>query len=352
MKKETPIQELIKELQKSYNISSNEDYKSGLLYSIECLKSKLKKEKETIIDFSNTIIGKITGDSGCGCYKDDKQITIDLFSEIYNEDEIVFNNELSISDLIKSLNLQKPICFFDTETTGLNVGKDKIVSIAVTKVMPDGTMTSKNSLINPVIPISPEASAIHGYTNDMLVDKPKFNQISKSLYEFMKDCYIAGYNNNFFDNAILQEEFSKCGIDFPDYTQVSLDVCSIFKYFEKRDLSSALKFYCGKDMENAHNAQADIDATVEVFLAQIRRYSELKGKSLEEVAKYGRNENWVDWQGKIIKDSDGDYVWNFGKVIGKKIKNETGFGDWVLVNDFPESFKTLVKKIKAEVVNK
>lgn len=256
------------------------------------------------------------------------------------------------TELIKSLNLQKPIVFFDCETTGLNIGKDKIVSIAVTKIMPDGNIVSKNSLINPVIAISPEATDIHGYTNDMLLDKPKFNQIAKSLYDFMKDSYLAGYNNNFFDNAILQEEFSKCGIEFPNYDQVSIDCCAIFKNFEKRDLSAAYKFYCNKEMENAHNAQADIDATVEVFLSQIQYYDELKGKSIEEIAKYGRNENWVDWQGKIIKDDDGDYIWNFGKVIGKKIKNELGFADWILVNDFPDSFKNLIKKIKAEIKTK
>jgi DNA polymerase III subunit epsilon len=255
------------------------------------------------------------------------------------------NNELPIQ-------LDRPIVFFDAETTGLDIAKDRIISLAIVKLFPDGTRISKNQLINPMIPISPEATAIHGITNEMLVDKPKFSQLAKSLHELMKDCYLGGYNNNFFDNPILQEEFSRCGIEFPDYSQISVDACSIFKFFEKRDLSSALKFYCGRDMENAHNAQADIDATVDVFLAQLTKYDELKDKSIAEVAKIGRNENWVDWQGRIVLDADGDYAWNIGKVKGKKIKKEIGFADWVLTNDFPETFKSLVRRIKEDITNK
>ena len=255
------------------------------------------------------------------------------------------------NEIIKNLKLEKPICFYDTETTGLDVGKDRLISIAVTKIMPDGTRESKSSLINPLIPISKESTEIHGYTNEMLVNKPKFSQIAKSLYEFMKDCYLVGYNSNFFDCPMLQEEFMRCGIDFPTYDQISLDACAIFKHFEKRDLTSALKFYCNKEMENAHDAQADVNATVDVFFAQLEKYDELKGKSIEEISKVGKNENWVDWQGRIVKDADGDYAWNIGKARGKKIKNEMGFGDWVLVNDFPESFKSLVKRIKAEIMN-
>lgn len=254
-----------------------------------------------------------------------------------------------MKDKIKNLNLQKPIVFFDVETTGLDVGVDRIISIAITKLMPDGEMIHKNSLINPVIQISKEATEIHGITNEMLVDKPKFNQLAKSMHEFMKDCYLGGYNNNHFDNAIIQEEFLRCDIEFPSYDTVSVDACSIFKTYEKRDLTSALKFYCDKEMEHAHDAGADIQATIEVFLSQVDRYDDLKGKSIEEIAKIGRDENWVDFQGKIVKDADGDYCWNFGKPKGKKIKNEMGFGDWVLTNNFPLSFKNLVKKILSDL---
>jgi DNA polymerase-3 subunit epsilon len=252
---------------------------------------------------------------------------------------------IEIKNQIKKLNLDKPIVFFDLETTGLDVGVDKIVSIAVTKIMPDGEMISKSSLINPVIPIKKEASDIHGIKNEDLLDKPKFPQLAKSLFEFMGDCYLAGYNNNYFDNSMLQEEFLRCGIEFPNYDIVSIDVCAIFKNFEKRDLSSALKFYCGKELENAHDANADNTATLEVFFAQLEKYEELKGKTLNEISKIGKNEDWVDFQGRIVRDAEGDFCWNFGKAKGKKIKFEMGFGDWVLTNNFPQSFKNMVSKI-------
>lgn len=255
----------------------------------------------------------------------------------------------SLAESVKKLNLQKPICFFDVETTGLDIGVDRIISVSVIKVMPDGELVSKNTFVNPTIPISKEATEIHGITNEMLVDKPKFSQIAKSMYAFMQDCYIGGYNNNYFDNAMIQEEFLRCDIDFPPLDIVSVDACAIFKNFEKRDLSSALKFYCGKEMENAHDADADNRATIEVFFAQLERYEELKGKSIEEIAKACKNDNSVDFQGRIIKDADGDYVWNFGKPKGKKIKTEMGFGDWVLTNNFPKSFKNLVSRILSEI---
>lgn len=258
-----------------------------------------------------------------------------------------------IAELLKRHNVTKPIAFFDLETTGKDVGKDRICSIAVTKIMLDGTKVSKSILLNPVIPISAEASAIHGMTNESLMDKPKFSQIAKSLYDFIGNCHIGGYNNNHFDNPILQDEFARCEINFPTYDHVSIDAYGIYTHFERRDLTAALKFYCGKEMENAHNAQADIDATVDIFLAQLQRYDEFKDKTIEEVAKIGRNANAVDWQGRILLDGDGDYVWNFGNNSkGKKIKNEMGFGEWVLKNDFPEAFKALVRSIMQNINGK
>jgi DNA polymerase-3 subunit epsilon len=246
--------------------------------------------------------------------------------------------KMELKEKVIKLNLDKPIVFFDLETTGLDIANDRIVSIAVTKIMPNGEMLSKNSLINPMIPISKEASDIHGMKNEDLLDKPKFSQLAKSMYEFMKDCYLAGYNNNYFDNSIIQEEFLRCDIDFPTHDTVSLDACAIFKNYEKRDLSSALRFYCGKEMENAHDANADNQATIEVFFAQLDRYK-LNEKPLLEISKIGKNEYWVDYQGRIVLDSDGDYCWNFGKQKGKKIKYEKSFADWILTNNFSLSFK-------------
>ena len=151
--------------------------------------------------------------------------------------------KMELKEKVIKLNLDRPIVFFDLETTGLDVSSDRIISIAVTKIMPDGEMVSKNSLINPMIPISAEATEIHGIKNEDLLDKPKFSQLAKSMYDFMKDCYLGGYNNNYFDNTMLQEEFLRCEIDFPSYDTISLDACAIFKNYEKRDLSSALRFY-------------------------------------------------------------------------------------------------------------
>ena len=260
--------------------------------------------------------------------------------------------ETEIKEKVKKLNLDKPIVFYDLETTGLDVGSDRIISISATKVMPDGEMISKNSLINPMIKISPEATAIHGIKNEDLIDKPKFAQLAKSMYDFMKDSYLAGYNNNYFDNSMLQEEFLRCEIEFPSYDTISLDACAIFKHFEKRDLTAALKFYCDKELENAHDSNADTEATIQVFFAQLEKYDELNGKSMLEVSKVGKNDNVVDFQGRIVLDADGDYCWNFGKSKGKKIKNEKSFADWILTNNFPLSFKNLVKKIILELNNK
>jgi len=262
------------------------------------------------------------------------------------------NFKEKIAEQVKKLNLQKPICFYDLESSGLDVGADRVISISVVKIMPDGQVISKSSFVNPMINISKEATEVHGITNEMLVDKPKFSQLAKSLHEFMSDCYMGGYNNSYFDNAMLQEEFLRCGINFPPYDTISVDACSIFKTYEKRDLSAALKFYCNKEMENAHDADADNHATIEIFFAQLERYEDLHGKSIEEIAKVGKEESWVDFQGRIIKDADGDYVWNFGKPKGKKVKTEMGFGDWVLTNSFPQSFKNLVSKILSEIRKK
>ena len=238
-------------------------------------------------------------------------------------------------EVFKSLNIDKPIAFFDLETTGLDISKDRIIQIAITKLMPNGTRESRSSLINPMIPISKKATEIHGITNEMLVEKPKFNNLAKSIYDFIKDCYIGGYNNNWFDNLMLQEEFLRCGIDFDIYNTISIDACALFKNFEKRDLSSAVKFYCNREMENAHDAISDINSTVDVFLAQLEKYEELKGKNLQEIAKICKPDNQVDYQNKIVIDEDGDYCWNFGKAAGKKIKNETGFGGMDTQKRFP-----------------
>lgn len=247
------------------------------------------------------------------------------------------------------IQLTKPLVFFDLETTGLNVATDRIVSIAISKIMVDGSIEKKYAVINPTVKIPKEASDIHGITDQMIADKPTFKQLAKGIYDFVKDCDIAGYNNNYYDNALLQEEFLRVDIDFPDHTVNSVDCCYIFKHFEKRDLSSALKYYCGEVMENAHNSQADTDATVKIFMAQIEKYPELNGKTVEELSAFCNTEKRVDWGSKIVIDKDGDYVYNFGGSKGQKVKDNKGFAEWVLNKDFPASLKILLNKILKEI---
>ena len=250
------------------------------------------------------------------------------------------------------INISKPLCFFDLETTGLNVATDKIVSIAITKLLPDGSRESKCALVNPTIPIPKEASDIHGIKDQDVSDKPTFKQLAKSMFEFVKDCDIAGYNNNGYDNALLQEEFLRCGIEFPTQDTKSIDCCFIYKHFEKRDLSSALKYYCGETMQDAHNSQADTDATVKIFFGQLEKYPELQGKTVEELSAFCNPQNTIDWQGRIIKDKDGDYVYNFGGSRGQKVKDNVGFAEWCLGKDFPESLKSLLRSILKELKQK
>jgi DNA polymerase-3 subunit epsilon len=253
------------------------------------------------------------------------------------------------------INLTKPLVFFDLETTGLNISSDRIVSIAITKISPDhspegaGTKTEKKyALVNPEMPIPKESSDIHGITDEMVKDKPTFRQLSKGIYEFMNGSDLGGYNNNFYDNSLLQEEFSRCGIQYPTEETKSVDCCFIFKHFEKRDLSAALRYYCNEEMVDAHNSEADTNATVKIFMAQVEKYPELKGKSIEEIAKFCNPDNRVDWQGKIVRDKDGDYAYNFGTSKGQKVKDNKGFADWIMNKDFPATLKSLLTRILKE----
>lgn len=243
------------------------------------------------------------------------------------------------------LKLKRPLVFYDLETTGLNVAKDKIVSIAITKIMPDNSVEKKYTLINPEMPIPKESSDIHGITDEAVKDSPVFGRLAKGIYEFMNNCDLAGYNINGYDNALLQEEFFRCGIEYPTKDTKSVDSCFIFKHFHKRDLSSALKLYCGEEMIGAHNADADTDATVKIFLAQLEQHTELDGKSIDEIHDLCNPNNRVDWGGKIVRDADGDYLYNFGMHKGEKVIKYPYYANWVNGKDFPETLKILLKNI-------
>jgi DNA polymerase-3 subunit epsilon len=251
-----------------------------------------------------------------------------------------------------NLKLERPICFFDLETTGVSVSESRVVSISVIKLFPDGTTEGKSILVNPTIPIPKVASEIHLITNEMVIEAPSFRNISKGVLSFFEGCDIAGYNSNNFDVPILSEEFLRCGIDFPNPETRCIDVFNIFKKKEGRDLKSAVKFYCGKELEDAHSSDADTIACKDVFLAQLEKYEDLKNMTVDELVTLSKMDNRVDFAGHIIKDADGDLAYNFGKSKGEKMKNNTGFGNWMLNQAFvTEQTKKIVRKELAKIIN-
>jgi DNA polymerase-3 subunit epsilon len=240
------------------------------------------------------------------------------------------------------MDIKKPIAFFDLETTGVSVSKDRIVSIAVRKIMPDGSQESKYALINPEMPIPADATAIHGITDEMVKDKPTFKKISKSLYDFFKDCDLAGFNIVFFDLPMISQHFSLCDLSFPYPETKLVDSCLLFKLKESRTLSAAYKFYCAKEMKDAHNAQADVDASIEILEGQMKMYN----MSIDEVADFCKTDNRVDLAGRIILDKNGDYVYNFGRSKGKRVKDDITFAQWMLAQEFvTKNTKSVVSMI-------
>lgn len=254
------------------------------------------------------------------------------------------------------LKLERPICFYDLETTGLIVSSSRIVSISVLRLNTDGSTEGKSTLVNPTIPIPKEASDVHGITNDMVQAEgiPTFKQIAKSLYKFFEGCDIAGYNNNNYDNAILYEEFLRCGIEYPTADIKSVDVLNIFKKMESRTLSYAYKFYCGKELEDAHSSQSDTIACKEIFLAQVEKYPELMDKNIEFYRDFSKVDDRVDFAGKIVRDAEGNLRYNFGtKQKGMKISEDTGFGEWMLKQSFiTENTKNVVRFELNRLINK
>lgn len=260
------------------------------------------------------------------------------------------------------LNLTKPIAFFDLETTGVNVASDRIVEIAILKISPDGTKEIKTKRINPTIPIPKESSEIHGIYDKDVANEPTFKGIAKSLLEFLADCDLAGYNSNRFDIPVLAEEFLRADVDFDLKGRRFVDVQNIFHKMEQRTLRAASRFYCGKDIVNAHSAQADIEATYDVFLAQLKKYDgvdfEDKAgkitqpvvndiKALHEFTNMNKN---ADLLGRIIFNEEGVEVFNFGKHKGKPVedilRDEPSYYAWMQKGDFPLYTKKVLTDIK------
>ena len=253
------------------------------------------------------------------------------------------------------LNLNKPICFFDLETTGTNPGKDKIVEIAVLKIDINNQKKEMVWRVNPECPIPEEASSVHGITDEMVKDQPIFKQISKEIYNLIEGCDLGGYNIDKFDLPLLVEEFIRSGIDVSSFVKVkTVDVQTIFFKKEPRDLSSALKFYCNKDHGNAHTALDDTLATYEVLLSQLDKYHDLE-PSVDFLSTLTRRNKNIDFAGRIIEDDNGDAIFNFGKHKGKKVKEvltkEKGYYSWMMNSDFPEYTKKVITQVKLGLTN-
>ena len=251
-----------------------------------------------------------------------------------------------------NLKLTKPLAFFDLETTGLNIASDRIIEISIIKIMPNGDKEIKTKLLNPTIPISKEALAIHGIKDEDLKDKATFKEVAKELNDFIKDCDLAGYNSNRFDIPLLAEEFLRAGIDFEVVSRNLIDVQNIFHKMEQRTLVAAYKYYCNKDLTNAHSAEADTIATYEILEAQIEKYDDLKNDAefLNEFSQMTKN---VDLLGRIVYNEKNIEVFNFGKHKGKPVtqilEKEPGYFNWMMNGDFPLYTKKVLKEIKSKM---
>jgi DNA polymerase-3 subunit epsilon len=244
---------------------------------------------------------------------------------------------LRISNLIMPLQLQRPICFLDLETTGINISSDKIVEIAIIKIMPDGTKQVKRKLINPELPIPESAEAVHGISDEMVKDAPTFKQVANEIKQFMDGADIGGYNSNRFDIPMLNEEFLRAGLQIDFDSKKLLDVQKIFHKMEQRTLTAAYKFYCNKSLEGAHSAEVDAMATYEVLEAQVDKYPEI-GSTVESIVTFTGEDQLVDFGRRFILEN-GVEVFNFGKHKGRKVadvlKEEPQYYDWMMKGDFP-----------------
>jgi DNA polymerase-3 subunit epsilon len=252
------------------------------------------------------------------------------------------------------INLVRPICFFDLETTGINISKDRIVEISVLKIFPNGNKESKTWLVNPKIPIPDEVSNIHGITDDMVMNEPSFDSIGVHVKEMINKCDLGGFNSNKFDIPLLAEEFLRNEIDFNLENIKCIDVQNIFHKMEKRTLGAAYKFYCQKDLIDAHSSKADTLATFEILEAQIEKYSELEN-NVDFLSDFSSRNKSVDLAGFIIYNKDNIPCFSFGKHKGKTvdfiIENEPGYLGWILNSDFPMYTKKILTKLRLSKLN-
>jgi DNA polymerase III subunit epsilon len=247
------------------------------------------------------------------------------------------------------LNLKNPLVFFDLETTGINVANDRIVELAYLKVFPNGNEESKVVRINPGIPIPKEASDIHGITDEDVKNEPLFKELAQSLANTFEGCDFAGYNSNKFDIPVLAEEFIRADVDLDLKKRKFIDVQVIFHKMEQRTLGAAYKFYCKKELIDAHSALADTKATYEILMAQLDFYDALHN-DIDALSKFSAHTKNADLVGRIIYDNDGNEMFNFGKYKGRKVEEvlekDPGYYAWMMNGDFPLYTKKVLTNIK------
>lgn len=252
------------------------------------------------------------------------------------------------------LKLTRPICFFDLETTGIDVAKDRIVEISIFKVYPNGNKESKTWLVNPTIPIPPQTTAVHGITDEKVAHEPTFKELASQIYNMIKDSDLAGFNSDRFDIPLLAEELLRAEVDFDMKNRVSVDVQTIFHKMEERTLSAAYKFYCRESLENAHSAEADTMATYEILKAQLDRYDNLEN-DMKSLAEFTTRKKSVDFAGFIGLDKEGKEIFTFGKHKGawvdEILDKEPGYFGWIQNADFPLYTKKVLTAIKLRKLN-
>jgi len=245
------------------------------------------------------------------------------------------------------LKLTRPLAFIDLETTGVNLGSDRIVEIGMIKILPDGNRSAKRKLLNPEITIPQSIIDIHGISNEMVKDAPTFKQAANDIRQFLDNCDLGGYNSNRFDIPMLMEEFLRAGVEFDMKGRKLVDVQKVFHMMEQRTLTAAYKFYCQKNLDGAHSAEADARATMEILEAQVERYPQM-GNTVDSILKFTGEEIIVDFARRFIMDK-GVEVFNFGKHKGRPVtevlKAEPQYYDWMMRGDFPLHTKQKLTEI-------
>ena len=247
------------------------------------------------------------------------------------------------------LNLKKPIVFFDLETTGIQIATDRIVEISLLKVFPNGNKESKTWLVNPEMEIPKEASDIHGITNEKVVTEPTFNELAAQVSKMIDGCDLAGFNSNRFDIPLLAEEMLRAGVNFDMVDRKAIDVQVIFHKQEQRTLGAGYKFYCGKDLENAHSAEADTLATYEILEAQIEKYDDVEN-DVDFLSEYSSHKKRADFAGFIVFNNNDKEVFSFGKykdrLVTDVLKENPGYYNWIQNADFPLFTKKVLTRIR------